>query len=52
MDMIIIIFPAYVFEYMDVSNLLDELYPSWGSFEMQEGWLELEKVKKNYIKRW
>jgi len=46
--------PAYVFEYMDASNLLNEMWwlnPYWGSFEMKDGWIELEKVKRHYINR-
>jgi len=48
---LLFVLPTYVFECMDVFNLLDELDPSWGSFEMQEGWLELEKVKRHYMKK-
>jgi len=36
---LLLILVAYVFEYMDFSNPLDEMWwvdPSWGSFEMQE----------------
>ena len=35
----LLILLACIFEYMDLSNLLDEIWyvdPSWGSFEMQE----------------
>ena len=50
---LLLVLPSYVFEYIDVSSLLDEMWwvnPSWGSFwdadvEIDEE-VDDEKVKK------